>query len=102
VRLGGVLARTRALERVRLSPEVASGMEMRRLTGALLAGGCQVFSLTYHSPSMMPGHTPYVRSAADLERLIGAVHDYCAWFRAEVGGEFMSLSQLRQALAAQR
>ena len=102
MRLGGVLARSRALERVRLSPEVASGAEMRRLTGALLAGGCQVFSLTYHSPSLMPGHTPYVRSEADLERLIATVHDYCAWFRDEVGGEFMSLSQLRQALAAQR
>jgi hypothetical protein len=102
LRLGGVLARSRALERVRLSPEVASGAEMRRLTDALLAGGCQVFSLTYHSPSMMPGHTPYVRSEADLERLITTVHDYCAWFRDRVGGEFMSLSQLRQALAAQR
>jgi hypothetical protein len=101
-RVGGLLARSRALERVRLSPEVASGIEMRRLTGALLAGGCQVFSLTYHSPSMMPGHTPYVRSKADLERLIATVHDYCAWFRDDVGGEFMSLSQLRQALAAQR
>jgi hypothetical protein len=100
--LGGVLARSRALERVRLSPEVASGSEMRRLTGALLAGGCQVFSLTYHSPSLMPGHTPYVRSEADLERLIATVHDYCAWFRDRVGGEFMSLSQLRQALAARR
>jgi hypothetical protein len=61
-----------------------------------------VFSLTYHSPSMIPGHTPYVRTESDLERLIATVHDYCTWFRADVGGEFMSLSQLRQALAAQR
>ena len=102
LRLGGVLARSRALERVRLSPEVASGVEMQRLTSALLKDGCQVFSLTYHSPSMMPGHTPYVRSETDLERLIAAVHDYCAWFRDSVGGEFMSLSQLRQALVAPR
>jgi hypothetical protein len=101
-RVGGLLARSRALERVRLSPEVASGAEMRRVTGALLGGGCQVFSLTYHSPSMIPGHTPYVRTEADLERLIATVHDYCAWFRDDVGGEFMSLSQLRQTLAAQR
>jgi hypothetical protein len=101
-RVGGLLARSRALERVRLSPEVASGAEMRRVTGALLAGGCQVFSLTYHSPSMIPGHTPYVRTESDLERMIATVHDYCGWFRDEVGGEFMSLSQLRQALAAQR
>lgn len=97
--LGGVLARSRALERVRLSPEVASNSEMRRLTGALLADGCQVFSLTYHSPSLTPGHTPYVRNAAELERLVASVHDYCAWFRDRVGGQFMSLSQLRQALA---
>lgn len=102
LRVGGVLARSRAIERVRLSPEVSSASEMRRLTGALLADGCQVFSLTYHSPSLMPGHTPYVRSAGELERLIGSVHDYCAWFRDQVGGQFMSMSQLRQALAAQR
>lgn len=102
MRVGGVMARSRALERVRLSPEVASGSEMRRLTGALLAGGCQVYSLTYHSPSLVPGHTPYVRTAAELERLVGAVYDYCAWFRDVVGGQFMSLSQLRQALAAGR
>ena len=77
---------------------------VRRLAGALLAGGCQVFSLTYHSPSLMPGHTPYVyvRGEADLERLIATVHDDCAWFRDRGGGEFMSLSQLRRALAARR
>jgi hypothetical protein len=98
--LGGILARTRALERVRLSPEVANGAEMRRLTRSLLAGGCQVFSLTYHSPSMAPGHTPYVRCAADLERLISSVDEYCTWFRDEMGGQFMSMGRLRQTLAS--
>ena len=99
-RVGGVLARSRALERIRLSPEVATGDEMRRLTRSLLGNGCEVFSLTYHSPSMVPGHTPYVRSAAELERFIGTVHDYCAWFRDEVGGQFMGVSQMSQSLAS--
>lgn len=101
-RMGGILARSRALERIRLSPEVASGDEMRRLTQSLRGNECEVFSLTYHSPSMVAGHTPYVRSAADLERFIATVHDYCAWFRDEIGGQFMSLSQLRAMMAAQR
>jgi len=101
-RMGGILARSRALERIRLSPEVASGDEMRRLTTSLLGNGCEVFSLTYHSPSMVAGHTPYVRSAADLERFIATVHDYCAWFRDEVGGQFMGVSQLKGMMAAQR
>jgi len=101
-RVGGILARARALERIRLSPEAASGDEMRRLTSSLRAGGCEVFSLTYHSPSMVAGHTPYVRNAADLERFIATVHDYCAWFRDEMGGQFMGLSQLKEKMAAQR
>jgi hypothetical protein len=102
LRMGGILARSRAVERIRLTPEGASSADMRRLSSALHAGGCQVFSLTYHSPSMVAGHTPYVRSAEELERFIGTVHDYCAWFRDELGGQFMGLSQLKTALAAQR
>lgn len=100
-RLGGVLARSRAIERIRLSPEGANGAEMRRLTTALRADGCEVFSLTYHSPSMVPGHTPYVRSDAELECFIATVYDYCAWFRDEIGGQFMSLTGLETKLAAQ-
>jgi hypothetical protein len=102
MRMGGVLARSRALERIRLSPEVANTDEMQRLTSALLAGGCKVFSLTYHSPSMVAGHTPYVRNASDLEQFIASVHDYCTWFRDIVGGQFMSLSGLKDRMAAQR
>lgn len=98
--MGGVLARSKALERIRLSPEVASGAEMRHLTRALRAGGCEVFSLTYHSPSLVPGHTPYVRDAAARERLIATIHDYCVWFRDEIGGEFLSLAALPAALGA--
>jgi hypothetical protein len=101
-RMGGILARSRALERIRLSPEVASGDEMRRLTASLLRRGCQVFSLTYHSPSMAAGHTPYVRSEADLERFIATVHDFCAWFRDELGGQFASMSQLREMVGRTR
>jgi hypothetical protein len=57
-----------------------------------------VFSLTYHSPSMVPGHTPYVRTDADLQRFIATVHDYCTWFRDELGGEFMSITGLAARL----
>ncbi|MGF6272007.1 hypothetical protein ABIB38_000349 [Massilia sp. UYP11] len=98
--MGGVLARSGALERIRLSPEVATGAEMRRLTRALRANGCEVFSLTYHSPSLVPGHTPYVRDAAERERLVTTIHDYCTWFRDEIGGEFLSMSALPAALGA--
>jgi hypothetical protein len=97
-RLGGILSRSGALERIRLSPEVATGAEMRRLSQALHGDGCQVFTLTYHSPSMVAGHTPYVRTAAELDRFITTVYDYCTWFRDELGGQFLSVSGLAARL----
>jgi len=97
-RLGGRLARSGAIERIRLSPETANGAEMRRLTTALLASGCEVFSLTYHSPSMVPGHMPYVRTSADLSRFMATVHDFCTWFRDEAGGQFTGVTRLESRL----
>lgn len=102
MRMGGILARVRALERIRLSPEVASGDEMRRLTTALSKGGCRVFTLTYHSPSLVPGHTPYVRDEAELNRFIETVRDYCLWFRDEIGGQFLSLGRLKEKMLTAR
>lgn len=93
-KLGGVLARSRGLERIRLSPEGANAADLKRLTRTLMQSGCQVYSLTYHSPSLTAGHTPYVRSQADLENFIQTIDSYCRWFEKELGGVFMSLSQL--------
>lgn len=100
LRLGGVLARSRAVERIRLSPESASAAAMERLSRALVAGGERVLTLTYHSPSLAPGHTPYVRSSAELDAFIASIGRYCRFFEEELGGEFLSLSALRQRLIA--
>jgi hypothetical protein len=43
-----------------------------------------------------------VRDAAGLERFIATVHDYCAWFRDEVGGQFLSLGALYDKLERAR
>jgi hypothetical protein len=102
MRLGGIAARARLSERIRLTPEGGDARDMQRLTTALHRAGCQVFSMTYHSPSLAPGHTPYVRTADDLERFIGAIERYCTWFQEEFGGVFMSVSELYGELQARR
>ncbi|MBF0335718.1 MAG: polysaccharide deacetylase family protein [Alphaproteobacteria bacterium] len=86
LRLPAICARSRLLDRVRLTPEGVSLDEARRLTRWLLARGQQVFVLTYHSPSLEPGHTPYVRSRADLDRFLAWIADYLAFFHDEIGG----------------
>jgi hypothetical protein len=41
-----------------------------------LRNGHRVFSFTYHSPSLAPGNTPYVRSAADLRAFLQRIERY--------------------------
>ena len=61
-------------------------MEQRRLTRALLREGHRVFSFTYHSPSLAPGNTPYVRTQADLSAFLQRIDQYLDFFTGEIGG----------------
>jgi hypothetical protein len=45
-----------------------------------------VFTVSYHSPSLEPGNTPYVRSAADLRRFLDWLDGYLDFFFSELGG----------------
>lgn len=98
LRVSGIAARTRMLERIRLTPEGCSANDMKRLATTLTRKGCQVLTLTYHSPSVAPGHTPYVRSTADLNTFVSSIEDFCAYFQNELGGTFMSMSTLYEKL----
>lgn len=62
----GVLARTGLLQRIPLTPEgipVAEALEAVRVAAG---EGLRVLNFAFHSPSLAPGHTPYVRDAGDL------------------------------------
>lgn len=97
-RLPGILARSRLLERIRLSPEGADHAEHRRLTLSLLDQGCRIFSFTYHSPSLAPGHTPYVRSEAELQDFLDRMDRYFDFFVNELGGQTTTPTRLRDRL----
>ena len=97
-RVSGAVARLRLLERIRLSPEDYSEPEMRRLTHALMADGVRVLVFSFHSPSVMPGGTPYVRSEADLERFLEKCRRYFDFFLRELGGTAMTPLALKDHL----
>ena len=90
MRLSGAVARLRLLERIRLSPEDYTEPEMRRLTHALMTDGVRVFVFSFHSPSVMPGGTPYVRSDADLGRFLEKCRRYFDFFLSELSGTVMT------------
>ena len=68
-RMRGVFVRTGLLERIPLTPEGTTIAEGLRAIDAALADGVPVLVFSMHSPSLAPGHTPYVRDAAGVEAL---------------------------------
>ena len=84
--LPGVFARLGLFERIRLTPEGVSLVELKRLTDTLLASGNRIFLLSYHSPSVAPGNTPYVRDEPELQRFLGVIDRYCEYFMTTCGG----------------
>jgi hypothetical protein len=72
-RMNGILARTSLLGRVALTPEGIPLDDAIKAIRVLIDEGTQIFSISFHSPSVEPGHTPYVRSDADL------AHFYAWW-----------------------
>ena len=74
----GVLARTGLLNRVSLTPEGFPLAEALPAVERLLDDGHQIISISYHSPSIEPGHTPFVRDAVDLDT-------FYAWWEGILG-----------------
>ena len=96
----GPLARARLLERITLSPEGSDLAAMLRLTRTLLNRGHRIFTLSYHSPSLEPGNTPYVRTHHDLAVFLDRISGFLSFFRDELGGVFLTAKQLHDQLQA--
>ncbi|MBO1076767.1 glycosyltransferase [Roseomonas marmotae] len=95
LRLAGVMSRLGLLERIRLTPEGMTIDEAKRLVRHMLSQGHRVFTLTYHSPSLEPGNTPYVRSLAQRDRFLDWLDEFYTFFREEVGGRTATWRDVR-------
>jgi hypothetical protein len=98
-RLPGLLARLRVIDRLRLSPEGYTPEEHRRLTRFLLRRGLRTFTFGLHSPSILPGCTPYVRTGRDLTALLESCRRYFDYFLNELDGVSMTALELKRHLA---
>ena len=74
-RLRGLLARLGLLERIPLTPEGINPVEAQRGIEAAIAQDLPILVFSFHSPSLQPGHTPYVRTEDDLDA-------FYSWWRA--------------------
>jgi hypothetical protein len=95
LRLAGILSRAGLMNKIGLSPEGNSGAEMRALTEALRQRDVCTFNLTFHSTSVDPGHTSYVRTWSELEQFLARLDTYFDFFFGTMGGRTVTLTELR-------
>ncbi|HEV2677314.1 MAG TPA: glycosyltransferase [Aliidongia sp.] len=95
LRAPGSLARLKLLNRIKLTPEGTSLAEAKLLTRTMLADRAErVFTVTYHSPSLEPGHTPYVNNQAELTTFLDWIEGYIEFFLGEMGGTLSTPSRI--------
>ena len=65
--INALFSRSKMLERIPLTPEGISARETKEAIDVALDDDLRLLVFSFHSPSLSPGHTPYVRSEADLD-----------------------------------
>lgn len=68
-RVRGALSRLGLLERIPLTPEGVSAEEAIRAIDIAIDDGLPVLVFSFHSPSLAPGYSPYVRDEEQLDAL---------------------------------
>ena len=94
----GILARLDLIDRLHLSPEGFDFADLRRLTEFLLDRGVRVFTLSFHSPTLDPGRTPYVGNRSDLEKFLDVLRRYLGYFLGELEGTSMTPLEIKKYL----
>ncbi len=86
LRLRGALSRIGAFRSAALTPEGVSAGELLHLASTMVRHGHKTLVMHYHSPSLVPGHTPYVRTPEDLRVLLARIDAVCAHVLGPLGG----------------
>jgi len=74
--LPGLVNRALDLRRVILSPETDSVSDMLAVSRRVLEEGGRHLHMFFHSNSLVPGLTPFVRTAKDLEGMYASIQRY--------------------------
>ncbi len=84
--LRGLGARSGLLERLTLTAEGISTADQIRLIRAEWLRGRRIFVMHFHSPSLAPGNTPYVRDETARRAFLHSMDAVCDFFLNTLGG----------------
>jgi hypothetical protein len=92
LRLLGVLDRLQLLNFHWLSPELATGEQMVMLANGFVKSGHQFLNMSFHSTSMLPGKSPFVKNANELTEILSRIEIFLAYARKN-NFEFLPLAK---------
>lgn len=98
LKLPGIFSRLSLVDRLMLSPEGFSSADHIKLTRYLYQRGVRTFTWSFHSPSVVPGHTSYVQTEQQLTQFLDTFRIYFDYFFNELGGEASTPTRLRNHL----
>ena len=98
--LEGLSSRLGLIERLRLTPEGFDYADLVRQTLAGYRRGRRLFMLSYHSSSLLPGATSYVRTEGERDVFLATLDRYCAFFTSDLGGVGAGVTEVGRRLMA--
>ena len=101
IRLPGLASRAGLVSKLALKPELESVKDMLRLARTLIGQGCSHLQIMWHSPSLLPGTSPFVRTPAERDRLLARIRGFVEGLRRTGPVRFVTLSQAARSLAQQ-
>ena len=91
--LPGIAARTGLVQRLSLSPEFTSAADMLAVSARLLEHGARYLHISWHTPSLKPGLSPFTATADDVQRLYASIEDYFDRLVSLTSFRFMTVSE---------
>lgn len=98
LRCVGVLWHSRILRKVVITPEGNETSDLVRMIDVLARNPDAVVNVTLHSPSIDPGHTPYVRTQADLNQFLTRLRTILEHAQRQLSPKCLTLSEYAASL----
>lgn len=98
IKLPAIFSRMGIVDQLALSPEGYSPAEHVKLTNFLYRKGVRTFTWSFHSPTVMPGTTDYVKNDNDLKAFLDSFRRYFDFFFNKMKGMSETPTSLKTLL----
>ena len=96
LRLRGIADKLGLLKKIWLSPELSGYKEMQHLSKVIIGLGVPVLNLFFHSTSLVPGFSPFIKTDSDRDAFFRTLELFFAWLQDNYNLKSVSLSEYCQ------